>query len=468
MLLTLWMRFFADFDVQKPITVGEHRQMVFIGLCLTFRHQQLHRRVAAAQVVAAVVDQLHQCFTNRTSIEEQFLNHVYKVARFGVHEKRGGFTHCGFRAMVEAKHHQKSEYAMNIMVQAKEPAYLYETPLLHQSSFWSQVKRNQGYETKAFDMKVRSEDITDQASSSYILDDVLVLLVPVNRSQSIGYVPYGPLLSPKDDRMGLFLEELSMNLQACLPKHCILLRYDLPWKTIWDEDQPETDLQNLRLNWGTQYRSLAKSPLNQLPCDTMLVSLDGSEDQILSRMHHKTRYNIHLAQRKGVQVLQVGYEYLDTFYDLYRQTCERNRITLHDRSFFEALFSADDESAGVTMLMAFYEGQPLSAMFLSRSTRRATYLYGASSNELRNTMSTYALQWEAIWLAKSWNCREYDLFGVSPTESENHPMSGLYTFKKGFGGNLLHRMGCWDFLFDKESSQHFFSFEMVDNGYHQR
>lgn len=118
--------------------------------------------------------------------------------------------------------------------------------------------------------------------------------------------------------------------------------------------------------------------------------------------------------------------------------------------------------------MAFFEGKPLSAMFLSRSKNRATYLYGASSSELRNTMSTYALQWGAITLAKSWNCNEYDLFGVSPSQEKDHPMSGLYSFKKGFGGSLLHRMGCWDFAYNEEDARNLFAYEMVGEGYHQR
>lgn len=356
---------------------------------------------------------------------------------------------------------------MNVSVQEKEPAYLYDTPLLHQSSFWSQVKQNQGYETRAFDIKVRSEDIQGFPASSYVLDDVLVQLVPINREQTIGYVPYGPVLNPHEDRMGLFLEDLSMNLQEKLPKHCILLRYDLPWRTIWEDEDVSLSLQNLRLNWGTTSRSLQKSVSNQLPSDTMLIDLRPSEDEILGRMHPKTRYNINLALRKGVEVHQVGHESLDTFYALYQETCSRNRINLHDRSFFEALYGPSDESAGVTLLMAFYEGRVLSAMFLSRSKNRATYLYGASSSELRNTMSTYALQWAAILLAKSWNCSEYDLFGVSPSTERDHPLSGLYSFKKGFGGNLLHRMGCWDFAYSKEDAKNLFAYEMVGEGYHQ-
>ena len=357
---------------------------------------------------------------------------------------------------------------MYLNVQEKDPAFLYETPLLHQSFFWSQVKQTQGYETKAFDMKARVKDLKQETSSAFLLDDLLVQLVPVTRDQTIGYVPYGPVLSPLEDRMGVFLEELSMNIRDRLPDHCILLRYDLPWKNVWEEDDLSLELQNLRLNWGTSTKALRRSVSNQLPSDTMLIDLTPTEDEILERMHPKTRYNIRLALRKGIQVRKVGHDHLLTFYELYKETCERNHIQLHDLSFFEALFGPEDESASVTLLMAFLDKTPLSAMFLSRSAHRATYLYGASSSALRNSMSTYALQWSAIQLAKSWNCSEYDLFGVSPTQSKDHPMSGLHSFKKGFGGNMLHRMGCWDFAFKQEEANLLFAYEMVEEGYHLR
>ncbi|WP_332447883.1 lipid II:glycine glycyltransferase FemX [Sphaerochaeta sp.] len=357
---------------------------------------------------------------------------------------------------------------MNLSVQEKDPANLFDTPLLHQSFFWSQVKQNQGYETKAFDIKVRQADVQRGATSSFLLDDMLVQLIPINREHTIGYVPYGPLLHPDQQNMGPFLEELSLHVQKRLPSHCILLRYDLPWETVWDDDELSVELQNIRLNWGTQSRSLSRSVSNQLPSDTMFIDLSGSEEDILANMHHKTRYNINLALRKGVEVRQVGHDQLDVFYALYEETCERNHIQLHDRSFFEALFGPEDEHAGVTLLMAYFENRPLSSMFLSRSSQRATYLYGASSSALRNTMSTYALQWKAIQLAKQWGCREYDLFGVSPSLHKNHPMQGLYTFKKGFGGDLLHRMGCWDFTFHAQEARQLFAYEMVGDGYHLR
>lgn len=376
---------------------------------------------------------------------------------------------------------------MDIALQSKQTTGLYETPLLHQTSFWSTVKQEQGIPTQAFDLKIRAQDIGSPSGAPYLLDDLLVLFQPVGPDTTIGYVPYGPSVRPNDEHIGTFLEELSESLHPLLPNSCILLRYDLPWDSPWSHDPegfdevgqwlgpPEPDIQELRLNWGTVERNLRKSTSDQLPADTMIVNLLGSESDILGRMKPKTRYNIRLSQRNQVAVRKGTFNDMEVFYDLYRQTCLRNGIKLHHRAYFEAMFTPQalgqdpfDISTDFDLLIAEFEGTPLAAIFLAYSSTRATYLFGASSSQHRNLMGTYALQWEAIQLAKARGCTEYDLFGTAPNNDPSHPMHGLYRFKTGFGGVELHRMGCWDYPLQQEAYRRFSSQEMVAQGYHLR
>ena len=81
-------------------------------------------------------------------------------------------------------------------------------------------------------------------------------------------------------------------------------------------------------------------------------------------------------------------------------------------------------------------------------------------------MSTYALQWEAIKLAKAYGCTEYDMFGVSPNPDPSHPMYGIYRFKKGFGGTIFHQLGCWDYPLDEEKYAVFQAYELSSHGYY--
>jgi lipid II:glycine glycyltransferase (peptidoglycan interpeptide bridge formation enzyme) len=377
---------------------------------------------------------------------------------------------------------------MDIRIEKKNTRNLYETPLLHQSAFWSEVKHQQGFETQAFDIKVRESDISqDIPKATYLVDDILILLQDVGSDAKVGYVPYGPAIRPSDANKGPFLEELSESLREHLPPSCIMLRYDLPWESLWAKEEdnyteegewvgpPTQSLQELRMNYGTTTWNLKKAGTDILPPDTAFLDLGKDLDLLLKSMKPKTRYNINLAQRKHVVVRKGSFADLETFYELYRQTCFRNQINLHSSSYFEAMFTndlhkknLDGNDTDFELLIAELDGEPLSAMFLTYSSTRATYLFGASSSEHRNLMSTYLLQWEAIQQAKLRGCAEYDLFGTAPKADPTHPMYGLYRFKMGFGGRPLHRMGCWDFPLQKENYRHYLTNEMVGKGYHLR
>jgi lipid II:glycine glycyltransferase (peptidoglycan interpeptide bridge formation enzyme) len=124
---------------------------------------------------------------------------------------------------------------------------------------------------------------------------------------------------------------------------------------------------------------------------------------------------------------------------------------------------ADDEAK---LLIAEKNGRPLAAMFLSSSADRATYLYGASSGEDRNLMAPYALQWEAIRQAREKGCTSYDLFGIAPRPDPDHPMYGLYRFKSGFGGTMIHRQGAWDYPYDERSYGMYIAGESSSQGFH--
>ena len=187
-------------------------------------------------------------------------------------------------------------------------------------------------------------------------------------------------------------------------------------------------------------------------------------------MKPKTRYNIGLSRRKGVWVKPMGTGSLDVWYQLYRETALRNHIYLHDIRYFKTVLSARAENsrspADVCLLVAGVDNTPLAAMFLVITAHRASYLYGASSSRQRNFMATYALQWEAINIAKAKGCTEYDMFGVAPGPFASHPLFGLYKFKTGFGGHLYHSMGCWDYPLIGEKYQLFTTSELNSQGYH--
>ncbi len=192
--------------------------------------------------------------------------------------------------------------------------------------------------------------------------------------------------------------------------------------------------------------------MNILPANTIVVGLTYDDEEILRRMKPKTRYNIKLALRHGIEVRSTGIRGLQTWHSLYIEMAVRNGLHINDIEYFRSMFAPkmDAECTDVDMrlLVAYYGDKPLAAMFLVMSAHRATYLYGASSSSMRNLMPTYALQWAAIQTDKRNKCREYDMFGIAPNGDPSHPMHGLYKFKRGFGGEIFHQLGCWDYPID--------------------
>lgn len=372
---------------------------------------------------------------------------------------------------------------MTLDLEPKEIIDVYSTPIIQQTSFWSRVKSRQGIESKAFEFKIKNSDLYSNVGGySYTQADLVMFFQYLNSEDCIAYLPYGPEIEPSEENQGHFLEELSEMLRSYLPKNCISLRYDLNWESPWEkegeDDEEETVLalpdkqcQEFRLNYGTCNWNLKKSNTNILPTNTIVLDLHPDEEQILASMKAKTRYNIGLALRKGVEVRSAGIEGLETWYELYCETARRNRLYTNDLSYFRLVFtskmSEEANDVQVKLLIAYVDEKPLAAMFLVLSSHRATYLYGASSSDMRGYMPTYALQWKAMQLAKANNCTEYDLFGVAPYADPSHPMYGLYKFKKGFGGSIYHQLGCWDYPLIEDRYQLLQAHEMCQQGYYQ-
>jgi lipid II:glycine glycyltransferase (peptidoglycan interpeptide bridge formation enzyme) len=207
------------------------------------------------------------------------------------------------------------------------------------------------------------------------------------------------------------------------------------------------------MNYSTTSWNLRKAPCGLTVADSLVVDLSGTEQEILDRMKPKTRYNIHLSSRKGVRVVEVDSSSLPEFYDLYLQTARRGRFSALDYAYFSALFEARSPLS-ISTRLSFYLGvhgrEVLAGAVVAVSGRRATYLFGASSNHSRNLMSPYAVHWRAIQDARSRQCIWYDMGGVSPYRDPTHRLHGLFRFKAGFGGHIEHRAGTWDYPLQRE------------------
>lgn len=166
------------------------------------------------------------------------------------------------------------------------------------------------------------------------------------------------------------------------------------------------------------------------PAHTFITNLSPSSDELLANMHEKTRYNIRLAEKKGVQI-EIGSATIDDVWPVFEATASRDVFRLHGKEYYRKMIEC-----GVAFLaVAKHDGDILAANIMVDFGDTRTYLHGASSNVKRNLMAPYLLHWELIKEAKSRGIKFYDWWGVAPVDAPaDHPWSGISRFKRGFGG----------------------------------
>lgn len=172
-----------------------------------------------------------------------------------------------------------------------------------------------------------------------------------------------------------------------------------------------------------------------------------TEEELLASFTQKHRYNIRLAVKKGVEVKLCGLEMVDEFTRIMVETGVRDNFVTRDAAYFRRLLEKLGDHA--RLYMAFHEGQAIAGTLAIRFGDKVWYLYGASSNQHRNLMPNYLLQWNMIQWAVEKGCRVYDFRGVSGDLSEDNPMYGLYKFKKGFNGDFTEFIGEMDWVLSR-------------------
>lgn len=286
-------------------------------------------------------------------------------------------------------------------------------PHLLQSYRWGQLQANFGWEVERRRLALGGSDLP-----------VTMLLAPtLAPGGRFAYVPKGPAADAGG--LGAALDALA----------AVAGEMDLAFVRV----EPEVE---------ADYRPPApwvKAPATQ-PENTSIIDLTPDLDALLAGFKPKTRYNIRLAERKGVAVERSAD--VATFARLAAATSARHRIQLATEPYYARLFEifAGDDSA--RLYLASHEGEALAGIVIMRFAGRATYLFGASTAKKRNLMPAYLLHWHAIQELHAADDVEYDLWGVPPENAPDHPLAGLWQFKSGWNGRRVDYAGAFDLPLD--------------------
>jgi lipid II:glycine glycyltransferase (peptidoglycan interpeptide bridge formation enzyme) len=183
-----------------------------------------------------------------------------------------------------------------------------------------------------------------------------------------------------------------------------------------------------------------KKSNNVQPLQTITLNLTKTEEELLSVMHQKTRYNINLAQKKEIKIRISDKNNIDfdTFWGLTQKTTKRDSFSVYPRECYKKML----EIPGAELFVAEIDNKIVAANIVLFCTGQAIYLHGASDYEYRNLMAPYLLQWEQVKEAKRRNCTEYDFWGIDEIK-----WPGVTRFKRGFGGQEITYPGAYDLIF---------------------
>jgi peptidoglycan pentaglycine glycine transferase (the first glycine) len=199
---------------------------------------------------------------------------------------------------------------------------------------------------------------------------------------------------------------------------------------------------------------------------TLVVDLSLPEEDLLAKMKSKTRYNVRLAARKGVEVVEPQFEEgWETFYEWMKATSERKEgyVLRRSRDYLHGVMRAMHHAGQGHLFFARHEETPLAGMYVFTFGDKYWYMYGASSDKKRNLKPNYILQWEVMRWARRRGLTHYDMVGVPKAENldESSSLWNVYKFKEGFGGEIADSLGCFDLPVKPARAAAWYKFEPV-------
>jgi lipid II:glycine glycyltransferase (peptidoglycan interpeptide bridge formation enzyme) len=315
-------------------------------------------------------------------------------------------------------------------------------PHILQTWEWAQVKRAYGWSPIT---KVWSDACGKPEAAALVLMKSLSFM-GISPNVNVLYSPRGPLL---DWTNAVLRRKVLRDLQALAHQNnAIFIKID-PELTIGTgvpgTEQAEESPIGQTMVYELENSGWAYSDSQIQFKNTVILRVDCPDEDMLARMKQKTRYNLRLAQRKGVTVREGTPADFATLYKMYAETSVRDGFVIRSADYYECVWQSFYKNNMLHPLIAEYEGQPISGLILFTYAGRAWYLYGMSTDQHRELMPNYLLQYEAMRTAREAGCSVYDLWGAPDQFDESDSMWGVFRFKEGLGGQVLRTAGAWDY-----------------------
>lgn len=298
-----------------------------------------------------------------------------------------------------------------------------------QSSWWADFRVGAGYEHFGVILKVRDT----------ILGGAVVMKFRWDDGRCFYYIPDGPVL-PRDAAVAAEIFEAILDViedhRRNEPETVSHLRIEPRWERLPEFVRGFHPVPVL----GDGYME---------PRDTLCVDLRLSEPDILAQMKPKGRYNIRVAQRHGVSVVEDNStQGVADFLSIYEEMAVRQGLRAKPADYFEELVSTLSALKRGGVYFAEHQGMRIAAAVVVTFGRTATYFYGGSLDGQRHLMAPYLLHFEIMRRAKAAGCEWYDFWGIEPRGAVDHPWRDISVFKRKFGGREINLVPTLDHIYD--------------------
>lgn len=316
-----------------------------------------------------------------------------------------------------------------------------------QSWEWGESKLISGW--KASHRVWKNAD--DQAAAAALILTRSISIKGIEFPLRIMYIPRGPILNDWKDHS--LRSKVLADLRTIGKKQNV----------VFVKMDPEVELgRGIPDEEGAYENTWAENLISELRGDdwipspeqvqfrnTMLIDLRPDREQLLANMKQKTRYNVRLAERKGVTIRPGKVGDLDQLFKMYAETSVRDGFTIRNAEYYLSLWREFITAGMAEPLLAEVEGEPVAGVIIFRFGGRAWYMYGMSREAHREKMPNYLLQWQAMIRAKQAGCIDYDLWGAPDEFVESDHLWGVYRFKTGLGAEVVRFIGAWDLPLNK-------------------
>ncbi len=246
----------------------------------------------------------------------------------------------------------------------------------------------------------------------------------------IGYLQSGPLVQVEESKLACRTDALDRLRGSYISSHVSVLRV-VP--NLQNDDIGKKFADMLRSSGFEQVQS-------DRPYHTFMVPLYESEEDIRARIHRESRRILRKAEKQNIEVREgTDKEYFTLLECLYAQAKKRKGFKGLDSQVFARTQDMLPENERARVLVAYYDGQAVSALATTHFGNTAVPILYANNEKGLACGASYLLWWRAYLSAKNLGMRYYDLGGV---DKKVNPEGHL--FKKRMGGEGQVYIGAFD------------------------